>query len=189
MENQVDLNSVDEFHPLHYASLSNSIECASILISLGADPNYSPKNSNLAYKTPLFLAAHSGSSMIMNMIFDYNEKNKIKINMKFNTTGNPISESLRFGHIDCFRILIERGVRPTATLDQRDYSPLMIAIVHKELHEAVPILISSGDNLNTMTRFGNCPLSLACMMRDYPIVKMLCEDSSLKLDIKGRGDV
>lgn len=123
------------------------------------------------------------------MIFDSNIKRGIKINMKFNIAKNPLLESLRCGHIDSFHILIERGVRPTATLDQRDYSPLMMAIKNKELHEAIPILISNGENVNTMTRSGICPLFLACRMRDYEIVKVLCEDPSLKLNIKGQGDI
>lgn len=125
----------------------------------------------------------------MNMIFDVNEQKHIKINIKFNTPKNPLFESLRCGHIECFKILIERGVRPTVTLDQRDYSPLMMAIKNTELHEAAPILISNGEDLNTMTRTGFCPLFLACRMRNVEIVKMLCDNPSLKLNIKGQGEV
>lgn len=40
----IDINSVDEYHPLHYASLFNSLESASILLSLGSDPNYTPND-------------------------------------------------------------------------------------------------------------------------------------------------
>lgn len=131
------------------------------------------------------MTARSGSSLIMNLLFDYGAK----IDMKKNDSKYPLKESLRCGHIDCFRTLIERGVRPTATLDQRDFSPLMIAIKNKELHEAVPILIANGESVNTMTRTGFCPLFLACRMRSLEIVKLLCDQPSLKLNIKGQGGV
>ncbi|OHT11235.1 hypothetical protein TRFO_01193 [Tritrichomonas foetus] len=135
--------------------------------------------------TPLFLTARSGSAQIMNMLFD----NKAKLDIKAKTSKYPLKETLRCGHIECFLILIERGVRPTASLDQRDYTPLMMAIRNDELHKAVPILLEHGANVNAMTKSGFSPLFLACRKRNLEIVQLLCNDPTLKLDITGQGDV
>lgn len=173
-----DLKSADDFHPLHYAAIAGSIESAAILLDRGADPNYVPANT---FMSPLFLAARRGSALIINMLFD--KKAKFDANAK--GSYSPLNESLRCKHMDCFDILLDRGLRPSGA-GQRGYSPLMLAICG-ELYDAVPVLISKGADVNVMNKNGYCPLYLACKLKNYEVVKMLNMNSGLRCDVVGIG--
>lgn len=199
LNNKVPINifSAADLQPLHYAVLSGSLECASILLAEGADPNYSPADIHLSSNlynfihyfihsiTPLYLAARNGSTHIMNLLFDYGAK----FDQKVISIRSPLNETLRCGHIQCFYILIERGMRPTIQFDQKDFSPLMLSIKNKDLHEAIPILLQNGENVNARTKNGFSPLFLACMLGNFDIVQMLCNDSTLQLDTTGPGNI
>lgn len=168
-----DAKSGNDVHPLHYAAAAGSIECAALLLDRGANPSYVVANCS-----PLLLAARVGSALIINMLFD-------KDVQLTKTSGqlDPLSESLRCKHLDCFHVLLQRGLVPHASGGNRDYSPLMHAI-NSELYDAVPILLDNGVDVNFIAKNKLSALYLACSKRSYKVVKML-EQGGLRMDVRG----
>lgn len=176
--NQFSINqiSADGYYPLHYSVVGLSIECTTLLLIDGADPNLSPPND---YKTPIFLATSVGCSVILSMLFDYGAKYILT------PLHNPLAVSLRFKHIDCFNILISKDVIPTAPSDKKEFSPLMWAISTKYF-EAVPILLSHGANPSFITLNHYSPLFLACQVRSLQTVQQLCS-YGVSMAVEGPG--
>ena len=177
-----DIPSIHEFFPLHYAAAAQSIECAALLLDRGANPSASVGDNGI---TPLFLAARFGSALIINMLFDMDAK--FEPTAMRNGLSNPLNESLRCKHLDCFDVLIERGLVPSQARGSRNYTPLMYAITN-ELYEAVPILLDKGVDVNAVSSSNHySALYLACLSGNYRLVRMLNSAATLRMDVRGPG--
>jgi ankyrin repeat protein len=158
-----DSKSANDLHPLHFA-VGASIECAAVLLSRGADPSYAPAHSAFS---PLFLAARSGSVLIIHMLFDKGARLEPPV----------LREALRCRRRGCFDALIARDCRGI---------PLLEA-VRAQLVDAIPVLLARGADINAADSQGHCPLYIACVTRNVEIVRMLCEDGTIRYDVSGPG--
>lgn len=172
---QVDQKSAYNIHPLFLAICNSSLECITILLERGADPNYSPFDSNL---TPLLLAARVGEIDILQILFEHKAS--------FTTSRgqiSPISEALRCKHIDCFIYLINVGIKLDEQSQKNNYTPLMWAITN-DLLDAVPLLIQRGADVNAVSKKGYCPLYFAIKYRSLKAVKLLSQSPKLMYNIE-----
>jgi ankyrin repeat protein len=160
--------------------MRGSLECAAILLDSGADPSFVPPGTHFS---PLFLAAQSGSTDLVNMLFDKSAIFDVKLQGK----ESPLNEAIRLKHTECFQILLDRGFRPTTPADQRDASPLILAL-RGQLFDAIPFLLEKGSNVNVVSSTGLNPLFLACRYRRFDLVEQICKESDSRLDIDGPGD-
>ena len=154
------------YHPLHYACCSAAYEVAFYILSIDPDE---------AKETPagidwhfIYLAAESGDPDILNLILD----NGANINSEANKRNNSINQAIRKKSIECLRILLEKGSKEAH--DNRNYSPIMLAITNNQFM-AVPILLDAGDDPEYFAPDGQSALFLACFQRSTETVRLLCE--------------
>jgi len=165
--------------PLHFAILGEAVECVSTLLYRGADPNFEPLNTRL---TPLFLAAHVGSPLIANMLFDYGAT----LSIPKAGTDSPIYEAIRCGHFECFEVLMNRGLMKNTSFAHQGYSIIMCSIANG-LYDAVPILIQQGVSVNTVSPQGNTALSLACRTKEISLIKCIMDAPGFNIGVFGAG--
>lgn len=172
----VNIKSANSYTPLHYAILGKARECTLLLLSNGADPNVIPSNTVFS---PLFLAARVGDIQIVRMLFDFGAIHTIE---KIKQT--PVKEALRCKNLECFEILLERGL--TVETRNNDFSPLMIAISNN-LDDAVSILLDKGHDPNIVSKNGLTALSLACKEKNEEVVRTLLTCSAVNMKTVGAG--
>ena len=118
----------------------------------------------------------SGDPDILRLLF----KNGADINAQQNKRNKSVQQAIRTRHVDCLKILLEKGSKNE--VDKMQYSTLMLAIASNE-QDAVPLLAESGENLEyTTPNTSETALSLACFQSFRPTVKYLCEHMT-KVDI------
>ncbi|KAH0786835.1 ankyrin repeat protein [Histomonas meleagridis] len=157
--------SAASYHPLHYACCSAAYEVAFYILSI--DPAEAAQTPSVDWHF-IYLASEAGDPEILNLIF----ANGADINAEPNKRNNSINQAIKKKNIECLRILIQKGSKETK--DQRNYTPLMLAITNNQF-EAVPILLDSGENPEYFAPDGKSALFLACFQRSVETVRLLCE--------------
>lgn len=162
-----DIKSADSYLPLHYACNQASVEVASYILS--KDPNQAKVIVPNSYQL-IFLTASSGDAEILRMILD----NGADILDRRNTEKNPIEQAIKGRHVECLKLLLERGTFAKKGDIAKDFTALMCAITNNQPH-AVPLLLDCGENPAAVTPRKETALSLACMTRQVDVVRQLCD--------------
>ncbi|KAH0788828.1 ankyrin repeat protein [Histomonas meleagridis] len=157
--------TANSYHPLHYACSSAAYEVAFYILSI--DPTEATQTPSVEYHF-IYLASDSGDPDILNLLFS----NGADINSPANKRNGSVSQAVRRQNIECLRILIKKGSKETR--DQRDYTPLMLAITNYQF-EAVPILLDSGEDPEYFAPDGKSALFLSCFTDNVDVVRLLCE--------------
>ena len=90
--------------------------------------------------------------------------------------SKPISTSIKRKYVDCLKTLLK--YKQTST---RELSPLQVAI-SAGMIDAVTLLLDSGCKLDYINSSGETALSIACILGNVQIVKLLC-DRMMDIDI------
>ncbi|XP_046551250.1 ankyrin repeat and SOCS box protein 8-like isoform X2 [Haliotis rubra] len=162
--------------PLHYAAYSDYAECVRFLLENGAQVN---QPDDIGY-TPIHLCARKGSLESMKILIEhgawvdfFTDDNNIDENMK--TLGyhtiEPLNLAIENNHIECMRLLLEKGARP----DHKYFMGYEINLVPLENIECLELLLQFGADPNVCNRCGVAPLMKACRQHNLEAVRLLCK--------------
>lgn len=157
--------SAASYYPLHYACAGRALECAAYIIEKDPD-QVRVEKLDIQYP-PIYLATYADSPELLEMLFNHGDD----LSKKKNQDSHPFQQALRNRHYNCLLVLLEHKCRTDVTTGQ---TPLMFAIIN-DLAEAVPILLSLGQDPHKVTPRGETALSFACMFQDAKSVKLLCD--------------
>lgn len=169
----INKQSANSYLPIHYACLAGSYEVVEYILSV--DPSQATVLPQVEYHL-IYLATMSGDPDVLRLLF----KNGADINAAQNKKNKSVQQAIKTRHVECLRILLEKGSKNE--VDKEQYSTLMLAIANNEF-DAVPLLAESGENLEyVVPGTGETALSLACFVGHRLTVKYLC-DHMTKVDI------
>ncbi|XP_077190522.1 ankyrin repeat and SOCS box protein 3 isoform X2 [Paroedura picta] len=150
--------------PLHLSASQGSLECVSILLKSGADPNEVTNDAT----TPLFLAVEHGHIDVMRLLLHHGA----------NVNGPHCWSEWNSLHQACFlnypailKLLLEKGGN-TESEDDFGITPLFIAAQYGKL-ECLRILISHGANVNCRAKDRATPLFIAAQEGHGMCVELL----------------
>lgn len=110
---EVDSLDVKAQTPLFMAVSAKHLECVAALLKAGANPNGSPHNNC----SPVMTAAREGDVDILRELLYHGAEVDVKPKMPdwaSNATAcrGPLYISAIYGHMDCFRLLLQDGANP-----------------------------------------------------------------------------
>lgn len=184
--------------PLFYATGTDFLDIAKMLIDKGADINASIineaiKNHNLELiriliergadinsywierNPPLCAAAEFGSLEIV----EYLINKGANVNIESGNGGFPLHIALKNGNVDIAKTLIRAGADVNQTKNGDDHSPLMIAS-NKGFKEIVELLIEKGANVTYRHKRGVCG-----ELRDNKMSTIYWEETALTEAVLG----
>ena len=160
-------------HPLHYAAYHDYLECVRLLLDYGASVN---ATDDIGY-TPLHLCARRGNCATMKCLIDSGAK--INFFEDEDTphdskvveylTMEPLNLAVQNNNVECVRLLLENGARPT----NRYFLGHEINLVPLENTDCLLLLLQYGANPNVFNRGGLCPLMKACKEHQIDAVRIL----------------
>ena len=152
-----DVNAKDGLYrtPLHKAASLNQLEIARLLISKGANVNYT---DIFTKATPLHDAAESGFAELVRVLLNSGAGNNIR-----NDNGNtPLHLAVSEGRQDAVEVLLKSGANKNAQNDKGD-TPLHLA-TEQGRTEIVKILLQASADPSVINTAGAQPLHLAALL-------------------------
>ncbi|XP_071096239.1 ankyrin repeat and SOCS box protein 3-like [Haliotis cracherodii] len=160
--------------PLHYAAYADYSDCVKFLLDRGAQVN---QPDDIGY-TPIHLCARKGNFESMKILIEhgawvdfFTDDTNIDENMK--TLGyltiEPLNLAIENNHIECVRLLLEKGARP----DHKYFMGYEINLVPLEHIECVQLLLQFGADPNVCNRCGVSPLMKASRQHNLEAVRLL----------------
>ncbi|OHT16844.1 hypothetical protein TRFO_12942 [Tritrichomonas foetus] len=154
------LKSVESVHPIQYACYGNSLEVVSYILL-----KY-PQEAKIA--TPIqyslyFCCASScyKDDRIINLLRKYGTPYP---NCITDQHYSPVYKSITLKNDVTLKALL--NVKKLSSKEQKDFSPLMTAIIYKE-YEAIDILLNSGEDAGFFLPNGKCALYCACFINHH----------------------
>ncbi|KAG1664973.1 hypothetical protein FOA52_001985 [Chlamydomonas sp. UWO 241] len=151
--------------PLHFAARDGHAECASKLLSSGADVNAVNKNQ----WTPLHMAADSGHAGICSALLEQGASIEAQ-----NTKGNtPLLFAAWEGRTDACSVLLDHGANIEATSEGSvDRTALLLACYHGH-PECASLLLAWGASLTAVDNNGATALHCAVSKNQLDVVPVL----------------
>ncbi len=148
--------------PLHVA-VENSpryTKCAEILLKAGADPNVKDKDGN----TPLSLTQNQATISLL-----------VQSGANIKNAKGLLANALQMKDIQLVEALLKQGVDVNSPSSSDGRTPLMIALVNKNLQKYVNVFLEKSTNINQQDKTGKTALFLACEYENEKAVDMLLE--------------
>ena len=146
LEHGADANEAqgDGMTALHWAVTNEDVEAARSLIYAGANVHATTRLNAL---TPLWLAAQSGSAVMVYLLLD----NKAEADAANGDGVTPLMIASASGNPDVVQILIERGANPNAAEKAYGQTPLMFAAANNEA-DVIAVLAEKGADVAAATK-------------------------------------
>uniref|UniRef100_A0A4W3HW03 Ankyrin 1, erythrocytic a n=1 Tax=Callorhinchus milii TaxID=7868 RepID=A0A4W3HW03_CALMI len=189
------------FTPLHIAAHYEKLNVAHMLLTRGADINFTPKNGITALHiaarrgntmmvrllldrgaqidartkdelTPLHCAARNGHVRIMEILLD----RETPIQAKTKNGLSPIHMAAQGDHLDCVRLLLQyKAEIDDVTLD--NLTPLHVA-AHCGHHKVAKVLLDKGAKPSARALNGFTPLHIACKKNHLRVMELLMKNGA-----------
>lgn len=141
LRHNADLDKTDAVQrtPLLLAVMFRHVQCATVLLAAGADPNM----GNKRFGSPLNLAASQGNDCMVEVLLTYGAF--------METAPYALHNAIEVGSIDCVRMLLLSGADPNVH-DRKGKTPLILAI-YKSNPELVKCLLQHNCDTELKSKF------------------------------------
>ena len=151
VENKADMQvsePTEGFTALHLSAFNDNVECASYLISCGADVNYAPEKY-----TPLETACFHNSYKVAKLLLDSGAKPNVARsteNKEFSYNSTPLHSAVKANAVECVQLLLSERKASSRNIGEECYSPLHVAAEMGHL-QCLKLILESEVDPNIVT--------------------------------------
>jgi ankyrin repeat protein len=173
---------MDDLTPLHSAVVNDHLPIVKLLVKSQRVPNMLERKDRTG-RTPLYIAAQLGRSDILTFLVKQTFRNKADVDATQNDGSTPLHMACRNGHLECVKILHDKGKANVELSNHKELRPLHAAVLSRSCEIVEFLYKNCAADLNVLDSANRSPFYLAAQNDDFALVKQISQYDGIDMQL------